>query len=91
MAFDVKGFRTTEHMTNPSGEAGANLNCHKYVTNDDTAAVETAAYFNSIWRRLKKGDHIDMTLDLDATVMRRNYVVTASSAAGVTIAKQNTA
>jgi hypothetical protein len=91
MAFNVKGFRTTDHMTNPSGDAGANLNCHKYVTNDDTAAVETSGYFNSIWRRLKKGDHIDMTLDLDGTVMRRNYIVTASSASAVTIAAQNVA
>jgi hypothetical protein len=91
MAFNKLGFRTTDHMPNPSGEAGANLAVHKYVTNDDTAAVITAGYFNSIWTRLKKGDHIDMTLDLDGTVMRRNYIVTASSSSGVTIAAQNVA
>ncbi|TRL39830.1 hypothetical protein [Rhizobium straminoryzae] len=91
MAFDIKGFRTVDWMPNPSGEAGANLNVHKYVTNDDTSAVQTSGYFNSIWRRLKKGDHIDMTLDLDATVMRRNYIVTASTSSGVTVAAQNVA
>jgi len=91
MAFDKKGFRTTDFMFNPSGAAGANLGRHTYVTNDDTAAVETAGYFNALSKLLKVGDHIDMTLDLDATVMRRNYVVTANAAGVVTIAKQNVA
>lgn len=91
MAFDVKGFRTVDHMTNPSGAAGANLGVHKYVTNDDTSAVQTAGYFNALATRLKVGDHIDMTLDLDATVMRRNYVVTANTGGVVTIAPQNIA
>lgn len=91
MAFDVKGFRTVDYMSNPSGLAGANLGVHKYVTNDDTAAVETTGYFNSLATRLKKGDHIDMTLDLDGTIMRRNYVVTDIAAGVVTIADQNVA
>ncbi|WP_319519824.1 hypothetical protein [uncultured Martelella sp.] len=91
MAFNVKGFRTIDYMTNPSGEAGANLAVHKYVTNDDTAAVETAGYFNDLSSRVKKGDHIDCTLDLDGTVMRRNYVVSSNSAGVVAIAAQNVA
>lgn len=91
MAFDVKGFRTVDFMFNPSGLAGANLNIHKYVTNDDRAAVETAGYFNSLSKRVKVGDHIDMTLDLDGAVMRRNYIVTGNAAGVVTIAAQNIA
>jgi len=91
MAFDKKGFRTTDFMFNPSGVAGANLGRHVYVTNDDTAAVETAGYFNALAKLLKKGDHIDMTLDLDGTVMRRNYIVTANTGSAVTIADQNVA
>lgn len=91
MAFDIKGFRTHDFMFNPSGEAGANLSKHSYVSNDDVAAIATAGYFNSIYGRLKKGDHIDMTLDLDATPIRRAYVVTASSSTAVTIAAQNVA
>lgn len=91
MAFDKKGFRTVDFMFNPSGAAGANLGVHKYVTNDDTAAVETTGYFNALAKLLKVGDHIDMTLDLDATVMRRNYCVTANTGTVVTIAKQNVA
>lgn len=89
MAFDVKGFRTHDFMFNPSGAAGANLSKHSYVSNDDVAAIETAGYFNSIYGRLKKGDHIDMVLDLDATPIRRAYIVTASASTGVTIAAQN--
>lgn len=91
MAFDVKGFRTHDFMFNPSGLAGANLSVHSYVSNDDVAAIETAGYFNSLYNRVKKGDHINMTLDLDATPIRRAYIVTASSSSAVTIAKLNTA
>jgi hypothetical protein len=91
MTYDVKGFRTVDFMFNPSGLAGANLGVHKYVTNDDRAAVETAGYFNALAKRVKVGDHIDVTLDLDGTVMRRNYVVTANTGTVVTIAAQNIA
>ncbi len=91
MTFNIKGFRTHDFMFNPSGEAGANLSIHSYVSDDDVAAIETAGYFNEIWRRLKKGDHFNMTLDLDATPIRRAYVVTASASTGVSIAKQNVA
>lgn len=89
MAFNVKGFRTTDFMFNPSGAAGANLGRHVYVTDDDTAAVETAGYFNSLTKRVKVGDHIDMTLALATAPMRRNYIVTANTGGVVTIAKQN--
>ncbi|MGN8170485.1 hypothetical protein [Agrobacterium sp. 22117] len=91
MAFEVKGFRTVDHMTNPSGAAGANLGVHKYVTNDDRAAVETAGYFNALVQRLKVGDHIDMTLALATAPVRRNYIVTANSGTAITIAAQNVA
>lgn len=90
MAFDKKGFRTVDFMFNPSGAAGANLGRHVYVTNDDTAAVETAGYFNALAKLLKIGDHLDMTLALSGAVMRRNYCVTGNTGTVVTIAKQNT-
>ncbi|MEY9718791.1 hypothetical protein [Sinorhizobium fredii] len=91
MAFDKKGFRTVDFMFNPSGLAGANLGVHKYVTNDDTAAVQTAGYFNALAKLLKVGDHIDMTLDLDGTPMRRNYIVSSNTGSVVGIAAQNVA
>lgn len=91
MAFDKKGFRTTDFMFHPSGAAGANLGVHKYVTTDDTAAVATAGYFNALAKLLKIGDHIDMTLGMGGTVMRRNYVVTNNTGTVVTIAAQNVA
>ncbi|MGI8390218.1 hypothetical protein [Brucella anthropi] len=91
MAYDAKGFRTHDFMFNPSGLAGANLSKHSYVTNDDQAAVETVGYFNSLVKRVKKGDHIDMTLDLDGTPARRNYIVSNVTSTVVTIAAQNVA
>ena len=91
MAFDKKGFRTVDFMFNPSGAAGSNLGIHKYITNDDRAAVETAGYFNPLAKLLKVGDHIDMSLDLDGAVARRNYVITANKGTVVTIAAQNIA
>ncbi len=91
MAFEIKGFRTVDYMSNPSGAAGANLGVHKYVTNDDRAAVETAGYFNALTSRVKVGDHIDMTLDLDGTPMRRNYIVSSNTGGVVAIAAQNVA
>lgn len=91
MAYDAKGFRTTDFMFNPSGVAGANLSTHKYVTNDDRAAVETAGYFNSLVKRVKKGDHLDVTLTLSGTPARRNYIVSNVTATVVTIAAQDVA
>lgn len=93
MAFNIKGFRTVDFMYNPSGAAGANLGVHKYVTDDDTAAVATAGYFNAlaVATRVKKGDHIDITLTLSGTPMRRSYIVTAVTSTTVTIAAQNVA
>lgn len=91
MAYDAKGFRTHDFMFNPSGQAGANLSKHSYVTNDDQAAVETVGYFNPLVKRVKKGDHIDMTLDLDGTPVRRNYIVSSVTSTVVTIAAQNVA
>lgn len=91
MAFDVKGFRTVDHMSNPSGAAGANLGVHRYVTNDDRAAIETAGYFNALVNRLKVGDHLDVTLALATAPARRNYIVTANTGTAITIAAQNIA
>lgn len=91
MAYDAKGFRTHDFMFNPSGAAGSNLSKHSYVTNDDQAAVETTGYFNALVKRVKKGDHIDMTLALGATPVRRNYIVTDVTGTVVTIAAQNVA
>ena len=91
MAYDVKGFRTHDFMFNPSGAAGSNLSKHSYVTNDDQAAVETTGYFNALKTRVKKGDHIDMTLALGTTPVRRNYIVSNVTSTAVTIAAQNVA
>lgn len=91
MAFYANGFKTITHMGTPDATAGSQRCLHSYVTNDDTAAVITTNYFLSIYTRLKPGDIILMSLDLDGTIMHRTYVVTVSSAASVVIAAQNVA
>lgn len=89
MAFTIMSWRDVDWMPHPSGDAGSTIPVHKYTTTDDTAAVETAGYFNAVAKRSKIGAHIDMTLGLGGTVMRRNYVVTNIAAGVVTVAKQN--
>lgn len=93
MAFNVKGFRTVDFIPHFSGEAGTNLGKHVYCTDDDTAAVQTAGYFNALatYKWVKKGDQIDCSLDLDGTPTRRNYIVTNVAAGVVTVAPQNVA
>jgi hypothetical protein len=93
MAFNDKGFRTFDFIGTPdlSGAAGTNRAMHAYITNDDTAAVTTANYFNTIASRLKKGDIILMSLDNDGAPMLRNYIVSNIAAGVVTIAAQNVA
>lgn len=86
MAFQKSGFLTLSHIgTTDAGLAGSNRNFHAYVTNDDAAAVETGNYFLEIYDRLKVGDQIHCTLDLDGTVAGKSYVVSAASAATVSI------
>src|SRR6218665_3118064 len=86
MAFNVKGFRTHDFMFHPCALAGTNLCLRSYLTNDDAPTVETTGYFAALASTLKPGDHIDMTLDLDATPVPRIYAVATSGVAGVTIA-----
>lgn len=90
MAFNKLGFVTVHQMGTIAGAAGETRNLHTYLTNDDTAAVETASYFDFMAYRVKVGDIIMCSLDNDGAPMLRNYIVTAVSAAGVvTIAAQN--
>lgn len=93
MAFNIKGFRTVDYIPHPSGDAGSNMGKHVYATEDDTAGVETAGYFNELapYKWVKKGDQIDCSLNIDGTPLRRNYIVTSVAAGVVAIAAQNVA
>lgn len=75
MAFSTFGFKTITHIGSAAGAAGSNRSLHAYVTNDDAAAVETTSYFDGIAERLKVGDIIMVSLDMDGTPAGRNYVV----------------
>lgn len=92
MAFNIKGWQRIGPIGTYGTGAGATKYKHGYVTEDDAAAVQTAGYFNSLSGQLNKGDQIDVTLDVDATPVRRDYVVTsANGAAVVVVAAQNVA
>lgn len=82
MAFNAYGFKTVTHIGSVDGSAGSNRALHAYVTNDDKAAIETAGYFNSLSDRLKVGDIILASADMDGTPALYGYVV-SSNAAGV--------
>lgn len=86
MALVKSGFRTLDHIgTVDASVAGSNRAQHGYVTNDDAAAVETSNYFLGLYDRLKIGDQIFCSLDLDGTPAGRIYIVTASSSTTVTV------
>lgn len=91
MSLEKTGFRTIAHIgTVNAALAGSVRNFHAYVTNDDAAAVETTDYFLTLYERLKVGDLLVVSLDLDGTPTVRWYVVTASTSATVTIARETT-
>lgn len=91
MAFIEKGFRTLDFIGSIDGAAGANTKIHGYVTNDDTAAIETANYFDAMAARVRKGDIIWCVLGINGTAMLRNYVVASVTAGVVAISPQNVA
>ncbi len=91
MAFNPQGFRTIDFIGSVDGSAGSNRKIHAYITNDDTSALQTAGYFNSIAGRVLKGDIIFASLDLDGTPMLRNYVISSNTGGVVAIAAQNVA
>lgn len=91
MTYTASGFKTITHIGSAAGAAGSNRAFHGYVTVDDAAAVETSDYFLSIYARLKVGDVIMASLDIEGTPTVRTYVVATSAAGGVTIARETTA
>lgn len=91
MAFNKLGFVTVHHMGTIAGTAGETRNLHTYLTNDDTAGVQTTGYFNDMAHHVKIGDIIMCSLDNDGAPMLRNYVVSNVAAGVVTIAAQNVA
>lgn len=79
MTFHEKGFRSIGVMGQPATDsaAGETRQIHTFVTNDDKAAVETANYFDALLdpRRIKKGDLILVSGDVDGTEWFRIYVL----------------
>lgn len=80
MPYHANGFRTLGVMGMPSATStpGNVRQIHTFVTNDDKAAIETAAYFNSLLTptgKIKKGDVMIVSFDTDGTEGVRMYVI----------------
>lgn len=90
MAFNTYGFKTLSHIGTIDGSAGTMRSLHGYVTNDDAAAVETSGYFDTVAARVKSGDQLQVSLDLDGTPSIRTYVMT-NTANVITIARETSA
>ena len=88
MAFAQAGFSLME----AGGVCGATGQYRfiraRYITLDAAATVEATGYFNSIYQNLPVGSLIDAIMAVGGTPVFKNYIVTASSSAGVTIALQ---
>lgn len=76
MAFNAYGFKTISHIGTIDGSAGTMRSLHGYVTNDDAAAVAASGYFNAVANRIKTGDQVQCSLDLDGTPALRTYLLT---------------
>jgi hypothetical protein len=92
MALDLKNLSRIASLGVPTGLAGDQKHRSKWglCTIDDAAAVQAAGYFNAAAAMFVKGDLIAATLDVDATPVAKNYVVTAIAAGVVTVALQTT-
>ncbi len=89
MAYDAKNLSVSNPGCVYTG-GGEDKVAHRahLITADAAATVETAAYFDAAYLRLPKGTIIDAVMAVGGTPVRKSYVVTASSASGVTIALQ---
>lgn len=76
MAFALTGFQTLGVMGTPDGAAGSRRTRHTYITQDAPATVETSGYFNSLYKRLKIGDIIDIVY-LGGSNRYRSYIFNA--------------
>lgn len=91
MAFDHKGLSRIQSTGSVGTGAGSVKSVLHYATNDDASAVQATGYFNNAAGLLALGDVIFASLDLDATPVLKNYMVTANTGSVVTIAAQTTA
>jgi hypothetical protein len=89
MAANIKGLRMISEIGN-AGIPELVLRKFGYVTNDDAATVQTANYFLNTFFQFRKGDQIDVSMDVDAAVVYKSYVVSAVSATAATLTLQTT-
>jgi hypothetical protein len=92
MAIELQNWRRGREIGYVTIGAVKQLNYqHTIVTTDDASAFQAGGALNILSAYMTKGDQIDATLDVDATPVRKSYVVTsATGAATVVIALQTT-
>lgn len=89
MTYAATGFQTLGVMGTPTGASGSRRTIHTYITNDAPSVVETSDYFLGIYSRLKVGDLILASLDIDGTPRHRSYLVLTAAVGGVTIKRED--
>lgn len=82
MAFIKRGFNTVADMGKIATTGICNA-LHTYITNDNAAAVEGSGYFNAMAYKLKIGDIILCSLDIDGTPAGRIYLVSSNNGTAV--------
>lgn len=88
MAFNPRGlWRITQGFAEAGGRAATSYE-FGYRTADAAASVEGANYFDDAWPKLRKGDTIKAVMATGTTPVLKQYVVTAASDSGITIALQ---
>jgi len=75
MTFALIGLKRITHVGAIGTGGGSVRSLWAYLTNDDSATVETANYFDDVISEMKKGDIIFASLDIDGTPTLRQYVV----------------
>lgn len=63
-----------------------NFTLWHYTTVDNTAAIETAGYFNSAVDMLRINDLMIVNIDTDGTPSTKFYIVTGNTGTSVTVA-----
>ncbi|PZQ48891.1 MAG: hypothetical protein DI551_00745 [Micavibrio aeruginosavorus] len=74
------GFKTNSTKGAASG-TGA-LSGHDYVSNDTKAQIETAGYFNTVRKFVRKGDSVLVTGDIDGTPFITMYIFSSVPTSG---------
>ncbi len=91
MAFNSGGLKSVSNgaaaLVGATAQTGQCMAFVHYTSEDAHAAVAAANYFNAAAKILTRGSFIFASLDTDATLQGRIYVVTVNDGTTVTVAQ----